>query len=124
MRLKVDENIGRRGRDLLSSAGHDVTSVRDERLGGQPDEVIFRACQTEGRALITLDHDFGNVLRFPPESAHGTVVLELPPRPSMAALLRRLEEFLAVLASRPLDKELWIVEPGRVRIHERDVEEA
>jgi hypothetical protein len=28
MKLKLDENIGRRGIELLTSAGHDVTTVR------------------------------------------------------------------------------------------------
>jgi hypothetical protein len=26
---------------------------------------------------------------------------------------------VAVLAMQPIDRELWIVEPGRVRIHQR-----
>ena len=34
MRLKLDENLGLRQRDLLRSAGHDVDTVRDERLSG------------------------------------------------------------------------------------------
>lgn len=123
MRFKVDENIGQPGIDLLRAAGHDAASVRDEGLGGERDEVVFDASRAERRTLITLGHDFGNVLRFPPEAAHGIVVLELPPRPSLASLRRRLEEFLLVLADRPLAGELWIVEPGRVRVHQRDVGE-
>lgn len=91
MRFKVDENIGEPGMDLLRAAGHDAASVRDEGLGGERDEVVFDASRAERRALITLDHDFGNVLRFPPETAYGIVVLELLPRPSLASLHRRLE---------------------------------
>jgi len=34
-------------------------------------------------------------------------------------ILARLTELATLLKKRPIDHELWIVEPGRVRIHER-----
>jgi hypothetical protein len=40
------------------------------------------------------------------------------------SLLNRLREFLLLLAQQPLGKELWIVEPGRVRIHQPDIDAA
>ena len=123
MKLKLDENLGPRGFDLLRSSGHDVTTVRGEGLSGASDTAVFEACVAEERTLITLDHDFGNVLRFAPESSWGIVILEIPGRLSEDAIVRRLEEFLAVVATRPLRRELWIVEPGRVRIHQRDTGE-
>ncbi|WP_447978622.1 DUF5615 family PIN-like protein [Candidatus Nitrospira bockiana] len=122
MRFKLDENIGRSGRTLLEMAGHDVATVRDESLGGATDEAVLKVTVAEGRTLITLDHDFGQVLRFPPETTHGIVILELPPRLTLGSLHERLREFLAVLKTRPMKNELWIVEPGRVRIHQRDHE--
>jgi predicted nuclease of predicted toxin-antitoxin system len=121
--FKLDETIGQRGTAFLKSAGHDVETVRQEVLGGADDERIFQAAILEQRALVTLDHDFGLVLRFPPERSHGIVILELPTHPTADSLLKRLHEFLAVLKSRPLENELWIVEPGRVRIHQRENEE-
>jgi predicted nuclease of predicted toxin-antitoxin system len=124
MKFKLDENIGRRGEAFLRSVGHDVETVRQEGLGGEDDERIFQAAIFEQRALITLDHDFGQVIRFPPEGTHGIVVLELPAHPTVESLLTRLQEFLAVLQIRPLENELWIVEPGRVRIHQREKEES
>ena len=120
MKLKLDENIGRRGLDLLREAGHDVMTVTEQGLGGAEDGAIFGVCVREGRALITLDHDFGQVLRFPPEKGHGIVILELPTRATPDSLVARLREFLAVLATRDLKNELWIVEPGRVRVHQRE----
>ena len=120
MKLKLDENLGPRGVELLRASGHDVATVRGEGLGGAGDTTVFEACVAEQRALITLDHDFGNVLRFSPESSYGIVILEVPGRLSEDAIVRRLEEFLSVVARTPLRRELWIVEPGRVRIHQRE----
>jgi hypothetical protein len=69
--------------------------------------------------LATLDHDFGHTLRFPPEATPGIVVLECRGRLSPSTILARMSELAAMLKTRPNDRELWIVEPGRVRIHER-----
>src|SRR2546421_12570546 len=49
MKIKLDENIGRRGYELLRIAGHDVMTVRDKSLQGAHDELIFKVCADEGR---------------------------------------------------------------------------
>ncbi|HUB48766.1 MAG TPA: DUF5615 family PIN-like protein [Acetobacteraceae bacterium] len=119
MKFKLDENLGTHGASLLTAAGHDVATVRSEGLGGATDDVLFTICQQEGRALITLDHDFGQVLRFPPEHGPGIAILEPGPRTTPQRLLDRVRELLAILDVHELKGSLWIVEPGRVRIHER-----
>ncbi len=118
MKFKLDENIGTRGVQLLTNAGHDVATVYDQALGGASDNHLFELCIREERTLITLDHDFGQVIRFPPATTHGIVILEFPRRTTRDAIVTRLKEFLAVLAIQPLGNELWIVEPGRVRVHQ------
>lgn len=124
MKVKVDENIGRSGVSLLRQAGHDVMTVPEQSLSGAPDELVFRACASERRVLVTLDRDFGQVRRFPPKQSAGIAVLELGAPANATLLQNRLREFLALAASRPIDGELWIVEAGRVRVHlERDGEE-
>jgi predicted nuclease of predicted toxin-antitoxin system len=122
VKFKLDENIGRRGLELLRASGHDVMTVRDQNLNGVADEVLFGICAAEGRALITLDRDFGQVPRFPPEASAGIVILETGPRATLQELLGRIQDFLAVLENHPLTGALWIVERGRVRIHLRDNE--
>lgn len=89
-----------------------MSTVREQALQGSKDEHLFRVCAEEGRALVTLDHDFGEVLRFPPQNTAGMVVLELGPRPGLDAML----------TLRPLQGSLGIVEPGRARIHLRKEE--
>jgi predicted nuclease of predicted toxin-antitoxin system len=122
VKCKLDENIGRRGLELLKTSGHDVMTVRDQDLRGITDEQLFEICSAEGRALITLDRDFGRVPRFPPEKSAGIVVLEAGPKTTLRGILDRLGDFLAVLESRSVAGALWIVEPGRVRIHLRNDE--
>ena len=117
MKFKLDENIGRRGVELLKAHGHDVMTVRDQGLQGVGDEKPFDICSAEGRALITLDHDFGHVLRFPPDRSAGIVILEAGTRATLQGILDRLSDLLAVLKSHSVAGALWIVEPGRVRIH-------
>jgi predicted nuclease of predicted toxin-antitoxin system len=117
LKIKVDENIGRSGVELLRQAGHDVMTVPDQGLSGAADETLFQVCGSEGRTLITLDRDFGQVPRFPPRRSSGIVILELGAPATRVRLQSRLREFLALAATRPVVGELWIVEAGRVRVH-------
>lgn len=118
MRFKLDENLGRRPAALLASAGHDVSTVLEERLSGAADAAILAAATVERRALITLDRDFGNVLRFPPSDSYGIVILETPGLVAPESIDDRVRDFLAALENNELGRELWIVEPGRIRVHE------
>jgi predicted nuclease of predicted toxin-antitoxin system len=117
VKLKTDENIGRAGIELLRERGHDVSTVREQGLAGAPDNTIFSVSSAERRTLVTLDRDFGQTQRFPPKSSAGVVVLALGGTASIKGLQDRLRDFLALAATRPVEGELWIVEPGRVRVH-------
>jgi predicted nuclease of predicted toxin-antitoxin system len=120
VKLKLDENIGHRGLEFLKTSSHDVMTVWDQNLHGVSDERLFEVCAAEGRALVTLDRDFGQVLRFPPEKCAGIIILDVGPRATVQGIVDRLRDFLAVLEATPVAGALWIVEPGRVRIHLRD----
>lgn len=119
MKLKLDENIGSLGKSRLEADGHDVMTVAEQQLTGARDERIYQVCRAEGRMLVTLDRDFANTLRFPPHNTAGITVLQCQGRLSPAIILSRIGELAAMLRTRPNDRELWIVEPGRIRIHER-----
>jgi predicted nuclease of predicted toxin-antitoxin system len=118
VKFKLDENFGLRGKQLLVQRGHDVKTVHEQGLSGATDEALFWTCAEEKRALITLDRGFGHVLRFPPERSAGIAVIEHPSPLSTAALLERLQDFLSLLETNVFEGKLWVVEPGRIRIHQ------
>ncbi len=115
MRFKIDENLPVEVAHLLSEAGHDALGVFDQALSGEKDPTLFEICQREGRVLVTLDLDFANIQAYPPETAAGIVVLRLicQDKPSVLGVIRKL---IPVLETKPVTKNLWIVEEHRIRI--------
>jgi predicted nuclease of predicted toxin-antitoxin system len=120
MRFKLDENLGTRTQELFRAAGHEVQTVRSEELQGCSDQYLYEVCCSEERCLVTLDLDFSDVLRFPPTDAHGIVVIRVPRNPSLALLEQLARQFLQMLTRLPVEKGLWIIEVGRLRIHQRN----
>lgn len=117
MRIKLDENLDARLATFLREAGHDTNTVREQRLRGTADKALYQVCKTEGRILVSLDLDFSNTIRFPPQGTSGLVVLRGPNQlfPTMRILV---ETLIDALARESPAGRLWIVEPGRLRIHE------
>ncbi|MBE2222280.1 MAG: DUF5615 family PIN-like protein [Anaerolineae bacterium] len=120
MKFKLDENFGLRTQSIFISSGHDVETVLDESLGGAPDQQLFQVCQNERRCLVTLDLDFANVLRFSPVDTAGIAVIRTPKNPSLLILEQLVQQLLQALKEMPIDGKLWIVEVGRIRIHQSE----
>jgi predicted nuclease of predicted toxin-antitoxin system len=118
VRLKLDENLGRSARDELAGRGHEVASVAEQSLGGATDDALIEVCRTEGRALVMLDLDFANPLRFPPDRYPGIAVFRPPPRISAEILRALVKTFAGALEKEQLAGHLWIIEVGRIRVHE------
>ena len=117
MNIKLDENLGPQAADILARAGHHVTTVQEEGLQGATDADIAAAILREADCLVTLDMDFANVVAFPPQDSNGILVLRHP-RPTTREVNPLVSQLAAVLTDREPTGSLWIVEPGRLRIHE------
>jgi predicted nuclease of predicted toxin-antitoxin system len=118
MKFKLDENFGTRTQHVFRDAGHNVQTVREESLEGATDQRLYQVCCEEQRCLITLDLDFADVIRFPPQETGGIVVIRVPRNPTLALLERLVRQFLESLNRMSVEKKLWIVEVGRIRVHQ------
>ena len=124
MKLKLDENLGRRSEEILAKAGHDVWTVRQQQLQTVPDDELIERCRAEGRCLVTLDLGFANPLLFLPSHYTGIAVLRLRQKPSAADLASLLQTLVDALKSEEPTGKLWIVEPGRIRIYQEETKGA
>ena len=115
VRLKTDENLPDSVAMLLRSAGHDVTTVLEEKLGGAADPQVAEVSRSETRALVTLDRGLGNIRAYPPTDYHGIVVLR-PRDQSVDAILALVQKLVVLLETNSLVGMLWIVDERRFRI--------
>ncbi len=51
MKLKLDENLGRRPQELLREQGHDVATVAQESLSAASDETLIQTCRRDARQI-------------------------------------------------------------------------
>lgn len=116
-RFKLDENLSRDAEVLFSEAGYAVETVLGERLGGGADSQVFDVSKAEDRTLVTLDLDFADIRFYPPSSHPGVWVLR-PHSQTIENVLALLKGALAVFETEAAANQLWIIEAGRVRIHE------
>ncbi len=75
LKFKVDENLPIEAAALLCDAGHDALTVSQQQISGEPDATVAAVCNLEGRIVVTLDLDFGDIRAFPPADYAGIVVL-------------------------------------------------
>jgi predicted nuclease of predicted toxin-antitoxin system len=122
MKLKLDENLSERGREILFAAGHDVATVASQSLQKAEDAKLIERCRREERALVSLDLDFANPLHFRPSDYSGIAILRLPRKPSREDLLKAVRTLAAGLEREKLDGKLWIIEAGRIRVFQEETE--
>ena len=124
MKIKLDENLGNRGAEILRAAGYSVTTVVEEGLSSASDDRLIEVCRSEGKCLVTLDLDFGNPLRFDPSRYSGIVVLRLPLEFTAGDLLDAIRTLAIGLADSAVAGKLWIVQRGRIREYQQEQNDA
>ena len=94
MKIKLDENLPGQLVAALTTLGHDVDTVIQERLAGVTDDAVWHAAQHAGRFLITQDLDFSDLRRFVPGTHQGLLLVRLR-LPGRTALFNRIQSLFA-----------------------------
>jgi predicted nuclease of predicted toxin-antitoxin system len=115
-RFLIDEDLPRSLARELREAGIDAVDGRDVGLRGRPDREVFAFAVSEGRALLTGDLGFGNVLAFPASSHHGIVVARFPSQMPVRTLNDAILGAIRTLTDDEIEQAVVIVEPGRIRL--------
>ena len=119
-RIKLDENLGRRGKQIFEDEGHDVATVIDQGLSAASDRDFVAECASEGRALVSLGLDFANPLLFPPHAYRGIAVIRLSPKPGPQELRDAVRLLAQTLTRQRIDRRLWVVQRQSVREYQED----
>ena len=117
MRFKTDENLPVEIAEFLRQHGHDALGVHEQGLTGSADPALAAVCQVEKRAIVTLDLDFSDLRRYPPDEYYGIIVLR-PVVQTVPALVRVMQQVVALISEQPIERCLWIVDDHHVRIRE------
>jgi len=115
MKFKIDENLPVDVADLLQQVGYDAATVYDQNLVGKADENIAAVCQSEKRAIVTLDTDFADIRAYPPEEYFGIIVMRLK-RQDKPYVLDIVNRWIKALSEEALEGHLWIVDERQIRI--------
>ena len=116
MRLLFDENLSTHSADYARvTLGINVLDARAAGLAGKPDSEVRQFTTQSDRILVTLDADFGSLIRFSPRGTPG--VIWLRPRPPTEVNIRAiLSKWLPKLSEIDLHERLVIVDFEKIRI--------
>ncbi len=120
IKIKLDENLGRRGKDILIEAGFDTETVFDENLCSSSDHHLIQVCQDEKRILVTLDLDFANPFVFDPTKYYGIAVIRLHKNPKPNELYNCIKTLVKGLLNNDIHNKLWIIEEKSIREYQKE----
>ena len=115
MKFLFDENLSPLHAEYLRDQSYDALAVVEVNLGGAEDARVRAFAIQERRILVTLDADFGNILRFPVENTPGVIWLRLHP-PTESKIREAVGRCLAIVKSEDFSGRLVVVDEDKIRI--------
>lgn len=115
VKFLTDENIFPAIVNFLRQRGFDVADVREKGLSGADDDTVIAIARKEGRALVTFDRHFADILRYPPTKYYGILVIRIHP-PLLTKILAAFEHFLQKFDLAKLKGALVILQESGFRV--------
>ena len=112
MKVLLDSCVWGGAREMIAGGGHDVQCVGDWE-GDPGDRAILAVAHAEGRVLVTLDKDFGELVVVRGQRHCGIARLV---GTSIARQAQAVEDVLSRYGAELSKGALVTVEPARVRV--------
>lgn len=100
--------------------GLQAEDVRDVGLKGRSDDEVLTYAVAHEMAVLTADLHFSNLLRFPLGSHAGIGIARFPNETPNPVLNQAILEAMQALTDEEIRGALIIIEPGRVRLRQKD----
>ena len=90
----IDECVSIQTEKFLRNLKYKTVNVKDHNVSGASDKQLFRLAKKEGYILVTYDRGFGNIIKYPPSSHNGIVLLKVKNKSSMEKCHKVLKNLL------------------------------
>ena len=115
MKIKVDEDLPKGVAESIRRVIPDTLTVVEEGLSGTLDPKLWGTAQSEERFLITGDKAFANIMKYPPGTHHGVLLLR-PNENGILQMLRLIEDILKLGNLENLAGCVAVASPGRLKV--------
>ena len=118
MRFFADHCVPHSIIDALTSQGYEVVRLSTRLPRDAEDTAVIEEAQEIDAILLSLNGDFADLIRYPPEQYGGIVALQVRNRPeAIPSIVDKLLEYLEQYPSRKhYNRKLFLVEAHRIRV--------
>ena len=119
LKLFIDECVNLDVVLALRQNGFDALTVKDAKLTGSDDEIVFKFAYENKRVLLTYDRGFGDIFRFNISKSKGVIIV-LTGRMRKNEIINIILSFMSTINKQAdLHGKLVIIEKSKIRITKR-----
>jgi len=109
----IDECVSIQTEKFLKDLKYKIVNIQAHQLSGATDNELFRLAKDEGYVLVTYDKGFGNIIKYPPSSHNGIILLKVKNKSSMEKCHKVLQKLLS--KEKELKATLFVVDENKYR---------